>query len=101
MNKLKEAMLKAADFIEQNPNRHDFYVGYRHKEEPECGCALLWIGFFAGLEEKHFENISEKLFNKSSCEIHHWFYGGMLKENTAPEVASNIRKQAEGLFPNE
>jgi len=46
---VRNAILKAADHIEKNPNEFDFMaIGF---PEPNCGtpgCALSWIGSFLG-----------------------------------------------------
>lgn len=45
---LYQAIMRAADHIEQNPELFDFHASV----VPECGspgCALGWIGFFANI----------------------------------------------------
>jgi hypothetical protein len=45
---IRQAILKAADHIEQNPHLYEFY----QNEVPECGtpgCMLGWIGHFLGV----------------------------------------------------
>ncbi len=46
---IREAILKAADHIQANPGEFDFQASY----VPDCGtpgCALGWIGYFAGMK---------------------------------------------------
>jgi hypothetical protein len=50
MNNIYDAIMKAADHIERNPELFQFHRIY----VPECGtpaCALGWIGFFVGSKD--------------------------------------------------
>ena len=54
MSELRQAILRAADWIEKNPSDYSF----GSCEVPECGtpgCMVGWIGHFLGIEKgKHF-----------------------------------------------
>lgn len=71
--RVRKAMHDAADFIEANPERHNFTAGVvdvNHKGMPECGCALVWVGYFGG-------------FGKGGVEIRQPYIGfGLVSEET-------------------
>jgi hypothetical protein len=48
MNNIYTAIMKAADHIERHPRDFDFSVGDIPSECGTPGCALGWIGHFAG-----------------------------------------------------
>jgi hypothetical protein len=61
---IREAILKAADHIEQNPERYDF----SSCETPDCGtpgCMIGWIGHFAGVDYRSFRTT----FGFDYCDI--------------------------------
>lgn len=47
---IREALLKAADYIEAHPTEFDFGKTDRPHPCETPGCALGWIGFFMGVE---------------------------------------------------
>lgn len=45
----KQAVLAAADHIEQHPETYNFMLFDRPKSETDKSCILGWIGFYLGL----------------------------------------------------
>lgn len=52
-----DAFLKAADFIEQNPRRLNMTVTTKPDGGQMQGCALAWVGAFAGKNFSHADDM--------------------------------------------
>jgi hypothetical protein len=51
---IRQAILKAADYIEANPSEFDFNAFCIPHPCGSPGCALGWIGYFSGLKPETF-----------------------------------------------
>lgn len=52
---LREAFYLAADHIERHPVEYDFCHAYSSPKYSHRGCALVWIGWFHGMQaEDHY-----------------------------------------------
>jgi hypothetical protein len=68
---IRDAILKAADHIEQNPRQFNF-GSIKIPRKSDCGtpgCALGWIGFFGGLTWKESDYDSEWCVLRASNEL--------------------------------
>lgn len=50
----RQALLKTANHIEENPGRYSFFQGHKPKSEKACGCVLSWTGFFLDQDSSPF-----------------------------------------------
>ena len=50
MSDIRQAILKAADHIERNPNSFDYCRAITTPRQNGSGCYVGWIAFFAGEE---------------------------------------------------
>lgn len=101
---IRQAILKAADWIELHPEEFDF----RETEVPACGtpgCALGWIGTFAGCERGSSIDMPPgsptKLLGLNSqlrfYERMDAFFGGGAYANTESRWRHNPMQCARGL----
>lgn len=67
---IREAILKAADHIERNPGTFRFSVGTKPHDCGSPGCAIGWIGYFAGCKSRSYIDISKELFNIHHSEVY-------------------------------
>ncbi len=72
---VKQAALKAANFIETHPEQYNFMALNIPKYETDCGCMLGWTSFFAGIEYTCFEN-----FCRAAFQLHHLQFYDTLEE---------------------
>jgi hypothetical protein len=67
----RDAVAKAADFIEKNPERFEFYrTQVPASKEHENACAIGWIGYFAGMAPGTFVCDVTHHFGTSDWEIY-------------------------------
>lgn len=52
-----DAMMKAADYIESNPNALNIYNIMIPLDKNGAGCALGWTGYFLGLTDRVYNNV--------------------------------------------
>ena len=53
MNTIRDAILKAADHIEQNPQSFNFRETFTPNDECGTGCALGWIAYFLNIKDTY------------------------------------------------
>lgn len=113
MNNIRIAILKAADWIENNPHLYAF----RKAEVPECGspgCMVGWVGSFAGYRAGtncwrvdagckriigvNCETYSDRI--AAICRENNWFGGGAYT-NDAHTAACAMRLYADRFHPAE
>jgi len=66
-----EVINKAADHIEQYPERFDFWTVYPPKGPEEKGCAIAWIGYFAGANSRELCSIAREVLGVSDGEFYY------------------------------
>lgn len=59
---VKDAIYRAANFIESNQNQYDFFNTIKPNDCGSPGCVLGWIGYFYGTEEKVAGEIAKEMF---------------------------------------
>jgi len=101
---IREAMLKAADHIEQQPQSYNF----RSVESPACGapgCMWGWVGHYLGVKKKRAEAYSSSV---TEAVGHHWSnianFGdrhGLDPRRCAADAAKTLRLFADAEFPAE
>ena len=66
---IREAILKAADHIEHNPGRFQFNSVFVPNDCGSPGCAIGWIGRFAGAEQGSMIEILHRHDKPSAVEL--------------------------------
>lgn len=105
---IRQAILKAANSIEQNPDMFDFGSLYW----PDCGtpgCALGWISVYSGIEREEFWTYSrDKLRELLGISNSGQFYGRMINisnhsnwSHSADKCAKALRLYADKYHPSE
>lgn len=108
---MREAILKAADHIEQHPEGFNFHV-FENKPESlnGIGCPLVWIGYFNGVvpdgTESYARQIIEREMGSNLAEfcshlgaINYSFGPNNLWTKDAATCARALRKYADQFYP--
>lgn len=99
---IRQSILMAADKIERFPHQFEFIQTDIPDSCTGCGCALGWIGYFAGVRGINANAVElltgardTSVFYTRMSEIRHgWTY-------EAKACASNMRSYADKYFPND
>lgn len=93
---LYDAIMKAADHIEQNPQLFDYHNIY----VPDCGtpaCALGWIGHFAGIRDLYREDGLTNVGYVEKILGRHDFYAFMVTRTDARNWIKDAAACARGM----
>jgi hypothetical protein len=91
---VRQFVLMAADKIERFPKQFDFWMCSVPSSPNDCGCALGWIGYFAGRRLEPVGRASEELLGFDSAV----FYDRMDGMNARWAYSSSVCAKALRLY---
>lgn len=96
---IRQAILKAADSIEQMPRSYDFWSGYVHG----CGtpmCMFGWIGHHLGMEHGTTNwRVAETIGLASTGDLYRWTRDRGFDHGYPKGAANGLRAFADARFP--